>query len=391
MVEDKKAGTASNLEPFELERFFAKWEFEAKHLLCCSDCEPLAMSNLIEHADAECRKLWDDLVLGYTMSNGSDELRKEIATLYDNVQPDDINILVPEEGIYLSMLALLSAGDHVVVTFPGYQSLYEVARSLGCHVHYWKPRIDPKTGRVHFDTEDLRSIVEAHPIKLVVVNFPHNPTGKTLSRDQHADVVEMCRNRGAFLFSDEMYRLLEYEDKDRLPAAVDCYDKAMVLCGSSKSLSCPGLRIGWIASKDGAFMKRLAELKDYTTICPSGPSEVLALMAIRQRDRIVRKNLEIISQNIAKLEKFCETHSAHIAWDPPAAGSIAFPRILCSPDQGIGSWCEDLVRSRDVLLLPASVYKEETLTEDRRVRFGLGRAGIDEGLERLAQFFKESS
>ena len=373
------------IEPFELERFFALWEFKAKHLLCCSDCEPLTVKDLVEHADGECKKLWDELVLGYTMSNGREELRKEIETLYKTVNADEVNIVVPEEGIYLSMIALLSEGDHVVCTYPGYQSLYEVARSMGCHVHFWMPSISPETGEIDFRPEDLKVLLNSAPIKLVVVNFPHNPTGKTLTQEQHSSVLEMCKSKGCHLFSDEMYRLLEYEEDRTLRSNVDCYDKAIVLSGVSKSLSCPGLRIGWITSHDSAFMKRLAELKDYTTICPSGPSEVLALMAIRQRERIVGGNLKIIRENIALLEGFCAKHPKHMKWDPPQAGSIAFPKLLTS--EPIGSYCERLVTEQDVLLLPSSVYGADKFTNDKRVRFGLGRANIAEGLERLGEFF----
>ena len=385
---DPKGSSAgvSDLEPFELERFFAKWEFCASHLLCCSDCEPLAVKDLLAHADSECLELWDKLVLGYTMSTGSDELRKEIAGLYDTVGVDEINVVVPEEGIYLSMIALLKQGDHVVVTFPGYQSLYEIARSLGCHLHYWKPRSD-EHGQLSFCVDDLNSILDENPVKLVVMNFPHNPTGKSLTTEQHAAVVGKCKEKNAYLFGDEMYRLLEYEPSCRLKSNVDCYDKAIILSGVSKALSCPGLRIGWIASHDKQFMSRLAELKDYTTICPSGPSEVLALMAIRQADRIVKNNLDIIKENIALLVSFIGKYSQQIKWDPPQAGSIAFPKIVT--DKPIDAFCEDLVKKQDVLLLPSTVYGDKTFAKDKRVRFGLGRKGISEGLERLGRFLEE--
>jgi len=326
-------------------------------------------------------------VLGYTMANGSELLRREVCKMYDTLGEEDVNIVVPEEGIYLSMLALLKPGDHVVVTFPGYQSLYEVARSLGCTMHYWKPRFDSDGLRFH--TEDVKSVLESHDVKLVVMNFPHNPTGKTLTREQHAEVVGLCRQKQCYLFGDEMYRLLEYEAAHQLRSNVNCYERAIILSGVSKALSCPGLRIGWIASHDKAFMRRLAELKDYTTICPSGPSEVLALMAVRQRGRIVAKNKAIIAENIATLEKFCAEHAAHVSWDPPQAGSIAFPRVVT--DKTVDQFCEGLATQRDTLLLPATVYGDEAFAKDKRVRFGLGRKNIAEGLERLAAFFKEQA
>merc|ERR1711959_45795 len=239
-----------------------------------------------------------------------------------------------------------------------------------------------------FHTEDLKSILSSEPeCKLVVVNFPHNPTGKSLTQSQHEQVLSMCKEKGSYLFSDEMYRTLEFSPEARLRSNVDCYDKAIALSGVSKALSCPGLRIGWIASHDSAFMKRLAELKDYTTICPSGPSEVLALMAIRQADRIVKNNLDIIKENMALLDSFIGKYSQQIKWDPPQAGSIAFPKIVT--DKPIDAFCEDLVKKQDVLLLPSTVYGDKTFAKDKRVRFGLGRKGISEGLERLGRFLEE--
>ena len=102
------------------------------------------------------------VVLGYTMANGSELLRREVCKMYKTLGEEDVNIVVPEEGIYLSMLALLKPGDHVVVTFPGYQSLYEVARSLGCTMHYWKVRKFPR--------------VQLHPHKLRPHLLPQDPT-----------------------------------------------------------------------------------------------------------------------------------------------------------------------------------------------------------------------
>ncbi len=248
-----------------------------------------------------------------------------------------------------------------------------------------QPRFDADGLRFH--TEDVKAFLMSHPVKLVVMNFPHNPTGKTLTREQHAEVVEMCKQKECYLFGDEMYRLLEYDASQRLPSNVDCYDRAIILSGVSKALSCPGLRIGWIASHDKAFMQRLAELKDYTTICPSGPSEVLARMAVRQRERIVAKNKAVIAENIATLEALCAEHATALRWDPPQAGSIAFPKVLT--DLPVDRFCEDLATKRDTLLLPATVYGDAAFAQDKRVRFGLGRKNIREGLDRLAAFLKE--
>ena len=125
--------------PFALERYFALHEFSARYLLCASDCQGPAMAELVAGADEALHARWEDLRLGYTESQGLPDLRSEIATLYGRVGADDVVIAAPEEALFLTMHALLSPGDHVVCTFPGYQSLYELARSIGCRVDLWEP------------------------------------------------------------------------------------------------------------------------------------------------------------------------------------------------------------------------------------------------------------
>ncbi|MGB5845242.1 MAG: aminotransferase class I/II-fold pyridoxal phosphate-dependent enzyme, partial [Anaerolineales bacterium] len=132
------------IAPFQLERYFAKYEFSARYLLSSSDCESLSMKELLEMADAEIKNMWEQLKLGYTESWGHPLLREEIAQIYQGFDQAEVLVVVPEEGIYLLMHAVLQAGDHVICTYPGYQSLYEIARSIGCEVSTWEP--DEKQG-----------------------------------------------------------------------------------------------------------------------------------------------------------------------------------------------------------------------------------------------------
>ena len=111
--------------PFKLERYFDKYEFSAPYLLSSSDCEPLLLNELLALADEKGKHEWDILKLGYTESQGDPNLRNEIVKLYSTIAPEDILALVPEEGIFIAMNVLLDKGDHVITTFPGYQSLYQ--------------------------------------------------------------------------------------------------------------------------------------------------------------------------------------------------------------------------------------------------------------------------
>ena len=102
-------------------------------------------------------------------------------------------------------------------------------------------------------------------------------------------MLDAAARVGAWVFSDEMYRLLEPSPKKRLPAAVDRYERAVSLAGMSKVFGLAGLRIGWLAAHDQGLLERCKAIKDYTTICSSAPSEVLALIALRARDDLLRE------------------------------------------------------------------------------------------------------
>ena len=308
------------LEPFRLERFFAHHEFSSRYLLSSSDCQGLAMADLVAAADPDSRALWDALHLGYTESDGLPELRAEIARLYEHVDGDEVLVAAPEELIFLTMNALLRPGDHVVCTFPGYQSLYEVANAIGCEVNEWRP-VEMETSW-HFDPAELKRLMRLDT-RLVVWNFPHNPTGALPSPEDFAQMLHIVRAAGAWLFSDEMYRLLEPAGELPLPAAVDRYGRGLSLSGMSKSFSLAGLRIGWVATHDMHLLDSVRCLKDYTTICSSAPSEILALMGLRQRDKILAANRDRIVRNVEAAEEFFKRHRARFSWGPPRANREA--------------------------------------------------------------------
>jgi aspartate/methionine/tyrosine aminotransferase len=351
---------------FQLERYFAKHEFSARYLLSSSDCETLSLTNLLDMADFEMKRLWRELKLGYTESPGHPLLRSEIASMYQGITERDVLVVVPEEGIFLLMHALLKAGDHVVCTFPGYQSLYEVARSIGCQVSTWEP--DEDRGW-YFDLGELANKLRANT-KLVVVNFPHNPTGSVTPQEEFIALVKLVRQHGAYLLSDEMYRYLEVADGSTLPAAVELYDKAYSLSGLSKAYGLPGLRIGWLASQDSKGLDQVSQLKDYTTICSSAPSEILATIALRNRDGIVTQQAERVRGNVDILDTFFERYSDRFSWNRPKGGSICFPRML--GDKDTHSFCEQLVSEAGIMLAPSRVFQYG----DHHVRIGFGREDL---------------
>lgn len=356
------------IKPFELERYFARYEFSSPYLLSCSDCEAFSLNELLELADKKNRKLWDNLKLSYTESAGHPLLREEIARLYDSVLPEQVNVMVPEEAIFIAMNCILQKGDHVICTFPGYQSLYQIAETLGCEVSKWEPELNETWD---FNVEDLKQLIERNT-KLVIINFPHNPTGAVISHQHQLEIIYLCRQKNIILFSDEMYRFLEYDEEDRLPSATDLYENAVSLFGLSKSFALPGLRIGWLVSRNKKLMEEIACFKDYTTICNNAPGEILAIIALQNKDFIFKRNLQIISDNLVAADAFFGKYKNFFKWIRPKAGSIGFPEM--KTNISVEEFAKDLVEKRGIMILPSNVYD----FKGNFFRIGLGRKNMKE-------------
>ena len=367
---------------FELERYFARWEFAVRHLLCASDVEPWPMAELLALADDETAALWRDLRLGYTESTGHPLLRREIAALYETADAADVLVTAgAEEGIFALVNVLLGPGDHAIVTWPGYQSLYEVARAAGADVTLHELREEAAWA---IDVEALRAQVTPRT-RLIVINAPHNPTGMLPDRATFDAVVAIAAEAGATLLLDEVYRLLEVDEADRLPAGVDVARHVVSLGVMSKSFAMAGLRIGWLATRDRSILDRVARLKDYTTICSSAPSEILALIGLRARDVVLARSRAIVLENLGTLDGLFERWPGTLSWVRPRGGSIGFPRLHADID--VDRFGADLVEAEGVLLLPGSRFGHS----GNHFRIGFGRtdlpaavAGLERHLERTA-------
>ncbi|HEU4918504.1 MAG TPA: aminotransferase class I/II-fold pyridoxal phosphate-dependent enzyme [Candidatus Limnocylindrales bacterium] len=365
------------IDDFALERWFARWEFAVDHLLCASDVEGWAMADLLEIADDETAAMWRELRLGYTESTGHPLLRAEIAELYEEAGPDDVLVFAgAEEAIFCLVNVILGPGDHAVVTWPGYQSLYEVGRAAGADVTLHELREEQ---RWSLDVERLIDALRPET-RLVVVNAPHNPTGMLPTHPEWARLTDALADRNIHLLADEVYRFLELAESDRLLPGADAFPRGISLGVMSKSFAMAGLRIGWLATRDREVLDRCARFKDYTTICSAAPSEVLALIGLRARDRVLARSRRIVADNLDLLRDFFRRRADRFAWVPPRGGSVAFPRLL--GDVPIDEFAAGLVEAEGVLLLPGSQFGHA----GNHFRIGFGRTDLPQALERLAAY-----
>jgi aspartate/methionine/tyrosine aminotransferase len=367
---------------FTLERYFAKYEFAVEYLLSASDCESFTLTELLQMAEPGELQAWHGLKLGYTESAGRPELREAIAGLYPGCTAADLLTVVPEEGILIALNTLLEQGDHVICVSPAYQSLSEIPKSLGCAVTEWP--FQCQNGEWSLDLNFLERSITPRT-KLIIINFPHNPTGYLPSRDFQRQLIEIARKQGIYLFSDEMYWLMELEpEAGRLEPAAVAYERGISLFGLSKTFGLPGLRTGWLVARDRELMTKLVSFKDYTTICGSAPGEILALIALKAKARIVERNLAIVRGNLAlAADCFGRRHREEFGWIPPRAGSICFPELrLAVP---VAEFCRGVVERRNVMILPGTVFHYP----GNHFRVGLGRRDFGTALARFEEYLAE--
>lgn len=381
---------ATMFQPFRLERYFAKYEFTARHLLCTSDCESLTIEELLDldpmHA-AHDRQALLETWLGYTESRGAPALREAIAHTYHGIGAGDVLVHAgAEEAILNLYLALLRSGDAIIVQYPCYQSLEEIPVGLGADVIRWQVRQSSTRGW-YFDPADLEEALKlasarhgGKPPAMVVLNQPHNPTGTLMSRQDFDTVIRLCAERDIVLLTDEVYRGLEYDDAQRLPAVCEAYPHGISLGVLSKAWGLAGLRIGWLATRRHDILDAVAVVKDHNSICASAPSETMARVALARSERILARNRQICTANRDAFAAFFSRWSTLFSWHPPQGGSIAFPHLT---ESGVRRWgsaarlAERLVEETGVLLLPGSMYGDDFAAH---FRIGLGRKMVMQGL-----------
>jgi aspartate/methionine/tyrosine aminotransferase len=384
------------IPPFGVERWFVRYEFKVSTNIAESCIQPFTVKELCDL----CRVDYGELIglrVGYSDGLGSEDLRQAIAGLYPGTGPD--NVLVTTGAIEANFLvaqALLEPGHRAVAVFPAYQQLYSVPASTGAAVTRWELREEqgylPDLGQLE------RIAPPQAPLRMLTVNFPHNPSGVTVGRTEMQDLVEFAAKRGAYLHSDEVYRGLTLRDgSEPSPSARDLSPEAIAVGSMSKAYGLPGARIGWIAGPS-EVVQRCAEIRDYVSICPSALGERLALMALRNREAVLSRNRAIARRNFTIFREFLERNQDVLSCPLPGEGVVAFPRY-CLEGQGEpggrdparhaakppGSveFCARLAEEHGVLLIPGQCFEGE---HHFRIGFGYETETLVRGLGVLQRY-----
>lgn len=371
---------AMTIKPFKLERYFSIHEFTAEYPLCNSDCESMSIEDLLSLEEGAKEKFMNQW-LGYTETKGNPALRQDISATYHSLKSEDVLVCAgAQEPIFLFCQALLKAGDEAIIQFPCYQSVQSIPESMGCKVLNWEVRY--KAGKPSFDLDTLRRLI-TNKTKVLFLNTPHNPTGFHFTKEEQAEIVEIARQNGIFIFSDEVYRELEHRPEYAISAFADVYEDGISLGVMSKSYGLPGLRIGWLAAKNHKILESVAVLKEYTSICSSGPSEFLAGVGLRNRQSILARNLSIVKHNLPLLDTFFAKYAHLFSWYKPHAGPIAWVQLKIQEDDM--AFAQKVIKEKKVLLLPGELYEYPGY-----FRVGFGRKHMPKSLEKFEEFIMKN-
>lgn len=368
------------LPDFKLETFFSKWEFNAKYHMCASDMESMTLQDLLNLGTEQDKEDWNQLNFKYIETCGSPKLRSAVANSYSKLSSENILAFAgAEEGLYVAMHCILKKDDHAIIITPNYQSSETIPASI-CDVSGIGLEAD---NNWNLDVQKIKDAIRPNT-RLISINFPHNPTGKVISKQTLNDLIDIARQRGIYLFSDEVYRLMERSNNIRLPQVADLYEKGLSLNVMSKSYGLPGLRIGWIASQDLNLLHQMEKMKHYLSICNSSPSEFLAVIALQASADILSRNHKIIDDNLKLLNPFFAQNKDLFEWNEPDGGCIGYPKYLGS--EGVMAFCERLIKEHGIMLLPGSIYDSANgPSPSNHFRIGYGRKAVKEGLRKFQE------
>ena len=366
---------------FATEHFYARYEFNTPYQLCNSDCETVTVEELMTLANMPMAQL-GRLSLGYTESQGHPQLREMIAEAYSTASADDVVMLgTPVEGIYLAARVLLDPGDEVVVLTPAYDALVNMFEHVAGAGQVKKWAFTPADTGWELDFDRLRQLISPQT-RLLVVNFPHNPTGYLPTPGQLNDLVTLVEQNELWLFYDEMYYGLVHSGTAPIPSAADVTTRSVVLSGLSKTYGLPGLRTGWLIIQDEKLRQNIMNWKFYTSICPPAPSEFLAMAAWQARDQLRRKNIAQIEYNLQLAEPFFERWPSLFTWRRPLAGSTA---LVGMNVPSVMAFAKQLAEEAGVLIHPAITLD----ADDQHMRMGFGRLAFKEALEKFEAYLIE--
>lgn len=363
------------LKPFLLDLWLAEHEPHAEYNLAASTGPLWTLDQLLALGSEEDRQRFLHHPVRYGRAAGDDSLRVAIAEMH-GVSADSIQVVTgASEALLILMWLAAEPGANIVLPHPGYPPFSGLAESLGLETRFYRLRGE---NSFRVDLEEIRKRADART-KIILVNNPHNPTGTTISDEEWDELHAFASERGIQLVSDEVYHPVFHGRETRSAARLP---HATVIHDFSKAYSLSGLRLGWMVEHDAERREQYLNARAYFSISNNSGAELLATIAMRQREVILKRTREAARRNLQLLESFMMEHSDILGWVWPAGGLTAFPWLQSGEDAR--PFCEALV-AHGVMLAPGDCFE---MPAHFRLGFGASDDRFPQGLERFAEFLK---
>ncbi len=303
------------------------------------------------------------------------------------------------EAIAGAMLGLVDPGDEVILFEPFYDSYRAsvvMAGGVGRFVTLRPPTGAARDGLAApgsfwFDPDELRRAITGRT-RLILVNTPHNPTGKVFSRDEMEFIAGLCRERGVIAVTDEVYERLTYEADQphiRMASLPGMAERTLTLSSLGKTFSLTGWKIGWaIGTPELCGAVRSAH--QFLTFATATPLQAGAAAALSRREAAdaavaslvadLRRGREVLSAALSRLGMTVYR---------PAGAYFVLANFTTGPRGGTFSddqeFCRRLTAEAGVAAIPPSVFYENRANGNRLARFAFCKkqATLDEAVRRL--------
>lgn len=358
-----------------------------KHRFYASSAEPLSHKELMTLTlNAERHSLitdYNEHSLGYAESGGSIDLRKAIASLY-GVDITENNVVVfpgAQTAMTLCAQSIIDKGDHGIVITPSYQSLEEGIKLAGGEVtritlspnNNWQLNINAVEQAIKKNT------------KYLVLNDPHNPSGSLMTASTKTKLITLAEQNDLIILSDEVYRLMEFDENERSPSMADLSPNAIALSTMSKPWGAGGAGIGWIVCQNLSLCDMLRKAQHLYACCFSRAGEIQAMMVIEASDEIITKNMAIINDNLCLLDTYFANNSDLFEWVRPKAGGTGFVKFK---GPLTGNELAERLLDNEILVFPPYIFDcDDTLKQYFRI--GFTRKTMPAALEAFAIFIDQ--
>lgn len=371
-----------NIRTFKVEQWMNQYENDTVYNLGETCVDSLTLRELLSLCGKDPEDWLASLAdtrMTYGHIEGSPDLLSGIAGLYQNIMPHQV---IPAHGAiganHQILLSIIEPCDNMISVMPTYQQHYSIPESIGAEV---RPlHLTPETDFLP-DLKRMRELVD-NKTKLITINNPNNPTGSWIPENYMKEIISIAESTGAYILSDEVYRGIS-EDGSYMQSVVDLYDKGISVCSMSKIFSLAGLRMGWIVSKSPEVLNACRIRRDYDTISTGVLDDLLASLALKNKEAIFARNRNILNTNREILDEWiCETPEVHYL--KPVAGTTAL--VYYEKDIPSMELCAGLIREKGVLLTPGSCFEMEGCV---RIGYAFDSQKLRTGLDKFTDYLRQ--